>query len=473
MIAWARDRPPSPMKTLVLESVLAGSVRQLQFLLAQRRRIVSAGFQAPADLDVNVADRSGVTPLHTAVLKGNLPMVKLLLESGADCLCPDSLGKTPLDLANAKHSPDIAQAMHAHLSSLHAKSPKLRLPLRPHTGTAAFANASGHEGGEANDSPNATIAQYSTSAGAPWSRSRCAHEKTLKSCGALLHALNVSSVKKKDANAAPCNAASEERVGGDSLVEVPRDAILDFKLWMKQKQAATAPASTLASFSEVAESTAEDEEVCAVNRFGTGTRTACARRSSAFQRPITPTVYGDCVRATSLTPCDARRHSTCAAAAPTQQWLHAPQPLFTSNSIVPSASASRARSQFAGVSGSMPTKGPRAPSGRAAEELPPLPSSFLPRELDPSEAARMQEQRQAAVLHQQILSRQQETRSMTPAAFKKLKRRILGAVACGEDECVPLADGRDNTNSDVEAAAAPSAFRPKLQAGVRLRRLVL
>jgi hypothetical protein len=85
----------------------------------------------------------------------------------------------------------------------------------------------------------------------------------------------------------------------------------------------------------------------------------------------------------------------------------------------------------------------------------------------------MQEQRQAAALHQQILSQQQETRSMTPAAFKKLKRRILGAGACGEDEFVPRADGRDSLNSDVEAAAAPSAFRPKLQAGVRLRRLVL
>lgn len=354
------------MKTLVLECVLAGSVRQLQFLLAQRRRIVSAGFQAPADLDVNVADRSGVTPLHMAVLKGNLAMVKLLLEAGADCLCPDSLGKSPLDLANAKHSPDIAQAMHAHLSSLQAKSPKLRLTLRPHTGTATVANASGHEGGEANDSPNATIAQSSTSACALWPRSRCAHESTLKSCGTLLHALNVSSVKKKDANAAPRDAASEERVGGGSIVEVPRDAILDFKLWMKQKQAATAPTSTLAAFSEVAESTAEDEEVCAVNRCGTtGTRTACAKRSSAFQRPITPTVYGDCVRAMSLTPSDARRHSTSAAAASTQQWLHAPQQFFTVNSSVPSASASRARSQYAGVSGSIPPKAPRAPSGRA------------------------------------------------------------------------------------------------------------
>jgi hypothetical protein len=62
---------------------------------------------------------------------------------------------------------------------------------------------------------------------------------------------------------------------------------------------------------------------------------------------------------------------------------------------------------------------------------------------------------------------------MTPAAFKKLKRRILGAGACCEDELFPLADGRDNLHSDVEATAAPSAFRPKLQAGVRLRRLVL
>jgi hypothetical protein len=57
---------------------------------------------------------------------------------------------------------------------------------------------------------------------------------------------------------------------------------------------------------------------------------------------------------------------------------------------------------------------------------------------------------------------------MTPAAFKKLKRRILGASACSEDALLETAAG-----GDADATAAPSASRPKLQVGHRLRRLVL
>jgi len=118
------------MKTLVFEAVVAGSSRQLQLLLAQSRRIVAGGFELPADLDVNCADRSGVTPLHAAVLKGNLQMVKVLLEAGADCLCADSLGHSPLYLAQSKQCADIVHTMHSHLSALRAKSPESRPSLQ-------------------------------------------------------------------------------------------------------------------------------------------------------------------------------------------------------------------------------------------------------------------------------------------------------------------------------------------------------
>ena len=70
---------------------------------------------------------------------------------------------------------------------------------------------------------------------------------------------------------------------------------------------------------------------------------------------------------------------------------------------------------------------PSPPSSRAVQPLKSclcLPS-FLPRELDPLEAVRVQEQRQLAALQHYITTFEQEQRSMTPAAFKKLKRHIL------------------------------------------------
>jgi len=71
---------------------------------------------------------------------------------------------------------------------------------------------------------------------------------------------------------------------------------------------------------------------------------------------------------------------------------------------------------------------PSPPSSRAVQPLKSclcLLCSFLPRELDPLEAVRVQEQRQLAALQHYITTFEQEQRSMTPAAFKKLKRHIL------------------------------------------------
>jgi hypothetical protein len=159
-------------------------------------------------------------------------------------------------------------------------------------------------------------------------------------------------------------------------------------------------------------------------------------------------------------------HSTSLASPAKTDWLHAPQQSLASHTSAPQQ---QQRHKLARVSSSLRAK----PTHSAADELPPLPSSFLPRELDPVEAARMQRQRQLADLQQQAQSQQQQTRSMTPAAFKKLKRRILGATACCEDEPSPLAAGGDAIGEAGAAAAATAAFRPKLHVGVRLRRLVL
>jgi hypothetical protein len=300
----------------------------------------------------------------------------------------------------------------------------------------------------------------------------------------------VSSVKKKPAvavahAASPSASISQPMNGGGAAgahmqpaVHVPRDAVLDFKLWMKQKQAATAAATSLTPLSEVPEAIAEDDEVCAVNRRVL--RTAAAKRPAPLHqhRPITPTVYGGSVPCASVTPLassHSAQPSAPSASAVKVGWLHAPPPLPPNSSG--RLSALQARSELARISGAVGANfafAPKFPRGAAAEELPVLPCSFLPRELDPLEAVRVQEQRQLAALQHSITTFEQEQRSMTPAAFKKLKRRILGASACAEDVSSPMATGGDALlcGSEAEAARSSSAPRPRPVAP-RLRRLVL
>ena len=137
------------------------------------------------------------------------------------------------------------------------------------------------------------------------------------------------------------------------------------------------------------------------------------------------------------------------------------------------SSGSHARGKLALVTGALKTKLALGSSVRVAEEFPLLPSSFLPRELDPAEAMRLQEHRQLALLQQRMLAYEQESRALTPAAFNRLKRRVLGASACDDDTSAALVAGGDVLSLDTEITPTSSAFRPKLQAGFRLRRLVL
>lgn len=46
--------------------------------------------------DVNIADNRGATPLHRCASKGNISVLKLLLDSGAHLDPKDTYGNTPL-----------------------------------------------------------------------------------------------------------------------------------------------------------------------------------------------------------------------------------------------------------------------------------------------------------------------------------------------------------------------------------------
>jgi ankyrin repeat protein len=60
---------------------------------------------------VNVKDTNGSTALHTAAFKGNLPLVNLLLENGADMEAENNLGEIPLDHAVYNGSEPIVQLL--------------------------------------------------------------------------------------------------------------------------------------------------------------------------------------------------------------------------------------------------------------------------------------------------------------------------------------------------------------------------
>ena len=47
-------------------------------------------------IDVNAADKNGVTPLHIAAVRRNAKIVGLLLEAGANPSAQDRLGRHPL-----------------------------------------------------------------------------------------------------------------------------------------------------------------------------------------------------------------------------------------------------------------------------------------------------------------------------------------------------------------------------------------
>jgi Ankyrin repeats (3 copies) len=61
--------------------------------------------------DVNSRTKSGTTPLHTAVLYGRYEIVEYLLDKGSDIDAKSSSGATPLSLADAAHFERIAKML--------------------------------------------------------------------------------------------------------------------------------------------------------------------------------------------------------------------------------------------------------------------------------------------------------------------------------------------------------------------------
>jgi len=68
--------------------------------------------------NINLAERSGMTPLHWACQLGNEPMVKYLLENNADLNVRDNSNSTPIFRAKAEKRTEIIKLLEAHLCKI-------------------------------------------------------------------------------------------------------------------------------------------------------------------------------------------------------------------------------------------------------------------------------------------------------------------------------------------------------------------
>jgi len=64
--------------------------------------------------DINVQHRDSRTPLHVASTEGALEVVRLLLEQGADIEAKDDGGKTPLQVATDLRRDEVVKLLREH-----------------------------------------------------------------------------------------------------------------------------------------------------------------------------------------------------------------------------------------------------------------------------------------------------------------------------------------------------------------------
>lgn len=76
----------------------------------------SAYYLASWGLDMNVQDKDGsFTPLHLAVISGNVRIVRRLLLKGASRTLKDKKGKTPIDLAREQQSTNLINLLRENI----------------------------------------------------------------------------------------------------------------------------------------------------------------------------------------------------------------------------------------------------------------------------------------------------------------------------------------------------------------------
>jgi ankyrin repeat protein len=91
--------------------------------------IAAAKILIKAGIDINKAGDLGYTPLHVACIKGNLEMVKILINAGAD-LFALSEGVPPFTAARVAGQDEICELLGSLMRQAQARDPKIRVKSR-------------------------------------------------------------------------------------------------------------------------------------------------------------------------------------------------------------------------------------------------------------------------------------------------------------------------------------------------------
>ena len=96
-----------------LNSVVDGEQRSVLHLAAQRGNIAVLEYiLTHLDLDINIMDKIGRTPLHHAIESSRAPRtIELLISHGADISAKDGEGWSAVDLAAKRHKKAAVQAL--------------------------------------------------------------------------------------------------------------------------------------------------------------------------------------------------------------------------------------------------------------------------------------------------------------------------------------------------------------------------
>ncbi|EAX88960.1 ankyrin repeat protein, putative [Trichomonas vaginalis G3] len=80
-------------------------------------------------VDINAKDKKGCTPLHYAVIRGLVKLVKFLVSHGVDVNSKDFLGSTPLHYAAEQFSFDIVEVLISNGANINEKNNKNQTAL--------------------------------------------------------------------------------------------------------------------------------------------------------------------------------------------------------------------------------------------------------------------------------------------------------------------------------------------------------